>query len=102
MLKYACFTAYGEFNFIRFCTLGHFPSSLGKCLFCVMEIRQRLEVKYMLKVRLFGTKKELRWFLKKIQRDCRWQVRNISNFSSIERTNGKYKRLYVDVYRNEK
>ncbi len=33
MLKYACFTAYGEFNFIRFCTLGHFPSSLGKCLF---------------------------------------------------------------------
>ena len=35
MLKYACFTAYGEFNFIRFCTLGHFPSSLGKCLFCI-------------------------------------------------------------------
>ena len=30
------------------------------------------------------------------------KVRNISNFSSIERTNGKYKRLYVDVYRNEK
>ena len=52
----------------------------------------------MLKVRLSGTKKELRWFLKKMQRDCRWQVRN----SSIERTNGKYKRLYVDVYRNEK
>ena len=44
----------------------------------------------MLKVRLSGTKKELRWFLKKMQRDCRWQVRNISNFSSIERTNGKY------------
>ena len=56
----------------------------------------------MLKVRLSGTKKELRWFLKKMQRDCRWQVRNISNFSSIERTNGKYKRLYVDVYRNKK
>ncbi len=31
----------------------------------------------MLKVRLSGTKKELRWFLKKMQRDCRWQVRNI-------------------------
>ena len=55
----------------------------------------------MLKVKLSGTKKELRWFLKKIQRDCRWQVRNISNFSSIERTNGKYKRLYVDVYRKD-
>lgn len=46
--------------------------------------------------------KKLHWFLKKMQRDCRWQVRNISNFSSIERTNGKYKCLYVDVYRNEK
>ena len=54
------------------------------------------------KGKIIWYQKELRWFLKKMQRDCRWQVRNISNFSSIERTNGKYKRLYVDVYRNEK
>ena len=49
----------------------------------------------MLKVRLSGTKKELRWFLKKMQRDCRWQVRNISNFSSIERTKVQFTRDYT-------
>lgn len=56
----------------------------------------------MLKVRLQGTKRDIRWFLKKMERDRRWQVRNISDFSSIDKTNGKYKRLYIDVYRNEK
>ena len=59
------------------------------------------EVK-MLKMRLQGTKKDIRWFLKKIERDKRWRIANVSDFLADSKLNGKYKRLYIDVYKESK
>lgn len=49
----------------------------------------------MLKMRLQGTKKDIRWFLKKIERDKRWRIANVSDFLADSKLNGKYKRLYI-------
>ena len=59
------------------------------------------EVK-LLKMRLQGTKKDIRWFLKKIERDKRWRIANVSDFLADSKLNGKYKRLYIDVYKESK
>lgn len=56
----------------------------------------------MPKMRLQGTKKDIRWFLKKIERDKRWRIANVSDFLADSKLNGKYKRLYIDVYKESK
>ena len=43
----------------------------------------------MLKMRLQGTKKDIRWFLKKIERDKRWRIANVSDFLADSKLNGK-------------
>lgn len=55
----------------------------------------------MLKVRLQGTKKELRWFLKGMERDTRYEVENISTFKPCNE-DARFRRLYVNVRRKEK
>lgn len=53
----------------------------------------------MLKIRLQGTKRDIRSFMKRMERDKKWRIENISEFHSDSRTNEKYKRLYIDVYK---
>ncbi|MBP3719118.1 MAG: DUF3970 family protein [Eubacterium sp.] len=55
----------------------------------------------MLKVRLQGTKNDIRWFLKILSRDKRFDVENTSTFFSNKGTE-KYKRLYTEIYRKDK
>ncbi len=55
----------------------------------------------MLKIRLQGTKKELRWFLKGMERDSRYEVEDISTFKPCDR-DSRFRRLYVNVRRKEK
>lgn len=55
----------------------------------------------MLKIRLQGTKNDIRWFLKILKRDKRLDVENTSTFFSNNGTD-KYKRLYTEVYRKDK
>ncbi len=55
----------------------------------------------MLKVRLQGTKNDIRWFLKMLSRDKRFDVENTSTFFSNKGTE-KYKRLYTEIYRKDK
>lgn len=63
-----------------------------------MKIRKGM--KYVLKIRLQGTKKELRWFLKGMERDSRYEVENISTFKPCDR-DARFRRLYVNVRRKE-
>lgn len=55
----------------------------------------------MLKVRLQGTKNDIRWFLKLLGRDKRFDVENTSTFFSNKGTD-RYKRLYTEIYRKDK
>lgn len=55
----------------------------------------------MLKLRLQGTKNDIRWFLKILSRDKRFDVENTSTFFSNKGTE-KYKRLYTEIYRKDK
>ena len=55
----------------------------------------------MLKVRLQGTKNDIRWFLKILSRDNRFKVENTSTFFNNKGTE-KYKRLYTEIYRKDK
>ncbi|MCI9537623.1 MAG: DUF3970 family protein [Eubacterium sp.] len=55
----------------------------------------------MLKVRLQGTKKDIRWFLKGMERDSRYEVENISTFKPCD-GDARFRRLYVNVRRKEK
>ena len=55
----------------------------------------------MLKLRLQGTKNDIRWFLKLLSRDKRFDVENTSTFFSNKGTD-KYKRLYTEIYRKDK
>ena len=57
------------------------------------------EIISMLKIRLQGTKRDIRSFMKRMERDKKWSIENISEFRSDSRTNEKYKRLYIDVYK---
>ncbi len=54
----------------------------------------------MLKIRIKGTTKEIKWFLKMIQRDKRFFVSEPSGPFDMERSE-KYKRSYVEIFRNE-
>ena len=55
----------------------------------------------MVKVRLQGTKREIRWFLKILERDSRCSVENTSDFFSNKGTD-RYKRLYTEVHKPQK
>ena len=55
----------------------------------------------MIKIRLQGTKKDLRWFLKGLNRDSRYEIDNVSEFKKFK-TSDKYLRVYVNLYRKDK
>ena len=47
----------------------------------------------MLKIRLQGTKNDIRWFVRLLQRDKRFELNNVSTFfDNVGRD--KYKRVY--------
>jgi hypothetical protein len=56
---------------------------------------------YMLKIRLQGTKNDIRWFVRLLQRDKRFEVNNVSTFFDNVGTD-KYKRVYAEVSRKKK
>lgn len=53
------------------------------------------EMMSVLKIRLQGTKKEIRWFLKGMARDSRYEVENISTFKPCG-GDARFRRLYVN------
>ena len=55
----------------------------------------------MLKIRLMGEKKEIRWCLRVLERNPKVQIENTSTFYDNKGTD-RYKRLYTEVYRSEK
>ena len=55
----------------------------------------------MLKIRLQGTKSDIRWFVRLLQRNKRFEVNNVSTFFDNVGTD-KYKRVYAAVSRNKK
>ncbi len=50
----------------------------------------------MLKIRLMGTKQDIKWFLKMIQDNRQMKVLEISELYSIKGSN-RYYRVYVEV-----
>lgn len=52
----------------------------------------------MLKIRLQGTKNDIRWFIRLMQRDKKFSVENVSTFFDNAGTN-KYKRVYAEIHR---
>ncbi len=52
----------------------------------------------MLKIRLQGTKNDIRWFIRLLQRDKRLDLENVSTFFNNAGTE-RYKRVYAEVYR---
>lgn len=54
----------------------------------------------MIKVRVQGTKREIRWFLKLLERDKRFSLENTSTFFNNKGTD-KYKRLYTEVHKTK-
>ena len=52
----------------------------------------------MVKLRAMGTKKELKWVRKVLERDKRIKIISISEMYSIKGTN-RYYRMYVDIER---
>ena len=52
----------------------------------------------MLKLRLQGTKNDIRWFLKILNREKKLDVKNTSTFFDNKGTS-KNKRLYTEIYR---
>lgn len=63
-------------------------------LFYIEKMRRR----HMLKIRLQGTKKEIRWFLKGMERDSRYDVENVSTFKPCD-GDARFRRLYLNVKR---
>ncbi len=55
----------------------------------------------MLKVRLQGTKKDIRWYMKALQRDPRYEVDYVSDFQRCKNTD-KFHRIYINLYRKDK
>ena len=52
----------------------------------------------MLKLRLQGTKNDIRWFLRLLRSDSRFTLENTSTFFDNKGTK-KYKRVYTEVFR---
>ena len=55
----------------------------------------------MLKIRLQVIKNDIRWFVRLLQRDTRFEVNNVSTFFDNVGTD-KYKRVYAEVSRKKK
>lgn len=55
----------------------------------------------MLKIRIQGSKQEIRWFLKGMERDSRYELENESTFKPCD-GDSRFRRLYVNVRRKEK
>ena len=55
----------------------------------------------MLKVRLMGTKRDMKWFRKNLERDRRIHVIRISEPYAIKGSNRFY-RMYIEVERNKR
>ena len=55
----------------------------------------------MLKVRLMGTARDIKWFKKILIRDCRIDLLSISDMLPYPNSN-KYHRMYAEVQKNEK
>ena len=53
----------------------------------------------MLKIRLQGTAKDIKWFLKMMQRDKRFVMNNPSELMNIKGSE-KYKRVYTEVFKS--
>ena len=54
----------------------------------------------MIKMRLQGTKNDIRWFLKVLEKDKRFDLVDTSDFYQIK-TSNRFKRLYTNVFRNQ-
>ena len=54
----------------------------------------------MLKLRIQGTKNDIRWFIRILQADKRYSVENTSTFFDNFGTK-KYKRVYTEIFRNK-
>jgi hypothetical protein len=61
----------------------------------------RKGLRKVLKIRLQGTKQEIRWFLKGMERDSRYELENNSTFKPCD-GEPRFRRLYVNVKRKEK
>jgi hypothetical protein len=55
----------------------------------------------MLKIRLQGTKNDIRWFIRLLQRDKRLDLENVSTFFNNAGAE-RYKRVYAEVHRIER
>lgn len=55
----------------------------------------------MLKLRIQGTKNDIRWFIRLLKADGRFDVENTSTFFDNKGTK-KYKRVYTEVFRHFK
>ena len=51
-------------------------------------------------IRLQGTKNDIRWFVRLLQRDKRFELNNVSTFFDNVGTD-KYKRVYAEVSRKK-
>ncbi len=54
----------------------------------------------MMKLTVSGTKNDLRWFLKVLGKDPRFDLNDTSNMFEIAGSD-KYKRVYTNVYRKQ-
>ena len=54
----------------------------------------------MLKVRLQGARNDIRWFLKILEKDDRFDVLDTSDIMSIK-TSNRFKRVYTNIYRKQ-
>ena len=54
----------------------------------------------MIKMRLQGSRNDIRWFLKILEKDDRFDVVDTSEMFSIK-TSNRYKRLYTNIFRKQ-
>lgn len=69
---------------------------LGNVLFVLCYRKNEVEVNEMMKLRLQGTKNEIRWFIRLLRREPRVNLENTPTFFSSKGTE-RYKRLYTQV-----
>ncbi len=54
----------------------------------------------MIKMRLQGSRNDIRWFLKILEKDDRFDVLDTSDNMSIK-TSNRFKRVYTNIYRKQ-
>jgi len=54
----------------------------------------------MIKMRLQGSRNDIRWFLKILEKDDRFDVLDTSDIMSIK-TSNRFKRVYTNIYRKQ-